>query len=234
MKRLAVCSSLIPQAARDALEGYGKEVLLLPPHPALPEPVACHPDMIMSYIDGTAFFDKIYSDTYPDVIRRIGAKRVVITEETLGGEYPADCRLNVASGRCAALGHASSSSALRRFIEDSGRDFIEVKQGYACCSTLTANDALITADKGIASSAEKYFNVLLISTRHVVLEPYDSGFIGGASGFDGGSAYFFGDLKSHPDGGRIARHLKAHGAGCVSLTDGELRDFGGIKFIDIE
>ena len=237
MEQIALCSELIPESALRTLERHGKEVLLLPPHPALPEPVSCHADMITSYFDDTVFFDKIYSEAHPEVITQIREKtgcRVVVTDERLGEEYPADCLFNAAIGKRAALGHPSCSKALRRAIEESGRVFIPVKQGYACCSSLVAGDALITADEGIAAAAEDFFDVMTISPGNILLEPYDAGFIGGATGADAKAVYFVGDIDHHPDAAFIKDHLVDHHLDTVSLMHGRLVDVGGIKFINIE
>ncbi len=235
--QIALCSRNIPEAAARALERRGKEVLLLPPHPALPEPVSCHADMITSYLDGALYFDKIYSEAHPEVIARIAEKtgcRVVITDERIGEEYPADCLFNVAIGKRAALGHPSCSKALRRAIEESGRAFIPVKQGYACCSSLVAGDALITADEGISAAAEGFFDVMTVSPGNILLEPYDTGFIGGATGADAMAVYFVGDVDHHPEAAFIKDHLVDHHLDALSLMHGGLVDIGGIKFINIE
>ena len=234
MQKTALCSEKIPAAAADSLSRRGCELVLLPPHPSLPEPVACHADMITAYVDGTLFFDKIYSGAHPEIIRKIkdAGCRVVITEESVGEKYPADCLFNVAIGKSAALGHAAASRDLIKRIADSGREFVAVKQGYAACSSIVAGSALITADEGIAKAAEGFFDVQSIVPGHVRLEPYEYGFIGGASGADGSAVYFVGDLDRHPDAQNIKDHLAANSYKTVSLTDGELIDIGGIKFIN--
>jgi len=237
MKKIAVCSEEIPRAALRSLEREGFFVLLLPPHPALPKTVACHADILTSALDSTLFFDKIYCETYPEVVSSIASSadcRVVTTEETLCGKYPGDVLFNVLIGPDFALGHSSSSKTLREAVASSGRRFIEVKQGYAACSTLFTGTFLVSSDEGICRAASQFCDVLRISAGHVRLDPYDTGFIGGASGFDGERAFFVGDIFSHPDGKKIAAHLAERGVRCVSLADGELVDIGGIKFINIK
>ncbi len=236
MAQLAVCSMLIPDAARQTLLRRGKEVITLPPHPSLPAPVSCHADMITSYFDDTLFFDKIYSEAHPEVVKEIAERsgcRLVITEESVGEKYPADCLFNVAIGKRAALGHEKCSEELRRYVEESGRVFIPVSQGYAACSSLIAGNALITADSGIAEAAKEYFDVLLIDPDHIELEPYDTGFIGGASGADGMAAYFVGDVDHHANAALIKDHLADNHYEADSLKHGGLVDIGGIKFINI-
>ena len=69
-----------------------------------------------------------------------------------------------------------------------------------------------------------------ISPGSVLLDGYDYGFIGGASGFDGRSLYFCGDVDLHPDGCAIRSFCDDHGIGCVSLSPLPLHDVGGIFF----
>ncbi|MBQ7671020.1 MAG: hypothetical protein IJS45_09935 [Clostridia bacterium] len=234
MKRYAVCSEGLPEGAAKALSA-GYEVILLPPHPALASPVASHADMVFRVLDDSVFFDKIYAKRYPDVVAKIarsGGFKVVITDDVPGEEYPADVKFNVLAGEgFAAAKRGAVSRDLLSAVESSGRKFIPVNQGYSACSCLLANGALITADRGITSALGEYADALLISPGHISLPPYNEGFIGGASGFDGERVYFVGDVMTHPDGERIVSHLAAHGVPSVSLTDGELFDVGGIVFI---
>lgn len=235
MKRYAVVSEELPEDAAKALSARGYEIIPLPPHPALPAPVASHADMVFRVLDEKIFFDKIYEERYPDVVAKIafaGGFNAVVTEESLGEKYPDDVKFNVLVGKdFAAAKRGAVSSGLLGEIACSGRELVPVNQGYAACSCLLADGALITADRGIASALEEYLDVLLIAPGHIALPPYNEGFIGGASGFDGERVYFVGDVSSHPDGERIVSHLEKHGVTAVSLADGELFDVGGIVFI---
>ena len=235
MKRYAVCSEGLPGVAAKALSAAGYEVIPLRPHPALDSPVASHADMVFRVLDDSVFFDKIYEERYPGVVAKIvraGGFKKVVTKEPLGEKYPDDVKFNVlvgkdfAAAKCGAL-----SPALEQKIACSGRELVPVNQGYAACSCLLADGALVTADRGIASALEKYVDTLLISQNSIALPPYDAGFIGGASGFDGERAFFVGDVARHPDGKAIVSFLEKHGVEAVSLTDGELFDVGGIVFI---
>ena len=235
MKRCAVCSAGLREDAASSLVSAGYEVIYLPPHPALERPVAAHADMIFRILDDFIFFDKIYAESYPDVVKAIASADgfvTVVTEDSVGAKYPDDVKFNVLVGeKFAAAKQDAVSLSIFEKIKSSGREFVPVNQGYAACSCLLAKDALVTADRGIASALEKYVDTLLISQNSIALPPYDAGFIGGASGFDGERAFFVGDVARHPDGKAIVSFLEKHGVEAVSLTDGELFDVGGIVFI---
>jgi len=234
MMSFAVCSEKIPKEATSELYRLGYGVITLPPHPSLKDAVACHADMIFSALDGDVFFDRIYMETYPDTVGSIvsaGGFRLILTED-LEGVYPRDCAHNALIGeRVVAARLDAVSQEIKGAAMESGRALVDVRQGYAACSCLLANDALVTADEGIARALAPYCGVLKIAPGSVILDPYDTGFIGGASGFDGLAAYFVGDISTHPDGERIISHLAAYGVAVRSLCGGELYDIGGIKFI---
>ena len=231
--RTAVCSEIIPQGAKEALlrEGYG--VITLPPHPALAKPVATHADMIFLILDSRIFFDKIYYEAYPETVRKIvstGGFSLTLTDP-LSAEYPGDVALNVLVGKRFAAGHETCASVVRDAVKASGRAFVPVKQGYASCSCASAAGCVVTADEGISRALDPYCDTLRIRPGSVALAPYDTGFIGGASGADGGKCFFVGDMTRHLDGDAIKDFFGRHGVECISLTGGALCDIGGIKFI---
>ena len=233
MRRLALISEAAPEEVVSNLGNYGFDVIKLRPHPSLPPPVASHADMLTAALDNRVFFDKIYIEANPDTVRAVtdAGHDVEAVPETVGPEYPDDIALNVLIAGSFALGHAASSETLRRRIGESGRTFVPVKQGYAACSTLYAGGLLISADAGIVKAASRFCDTLRITPGHIELEPYGEGFIGGASVFDGESAYFTGDVFSHPDGREIVRLLAARGVESRPLSQGSLCDVGGIRFL---
>ena len=94
------------------------------------------------------------------------------------------------------------------------------------------DENVITADVGISRAlSEVGINVLLITPGHISLPPYEYGFIGGASGVDGKTVYFLGDIMTHPDGKKITEFIENLGMKAVSLDSGELQDMGGIVFL---
>ena len=102
------------------------------------------------------------------------------------------------------------------------------------CSTLIVGENdIITADRGIHRVAQSAgINSLLIGVGNVSLEPYEYGFIGGASGTLGNTVYFCGDLKEHPDKQKIVEFISACGKECVFLPFERLSDMGSILFVE--
>ena len=162
--------------------------------------------------------------------------------------YPNDISLNALPltterGRFLLCRSDMLAPELRRAAEGTGREIVDVRQGYTHCSVCTVADGrLITADRGIARRAEELgAEVLLISSGGIGLPPYNTGFIGGASVRVGSCLIFFGEPKNHPDGERIlgfCREALQDGAKLddiplreIAHTLGRLRDFGSAAVI---
>ena len=163
--------------------------------------------------------------------------RVILTEEDIGGKYPANVRLNAAVvGQTVIANLKALDKAVIHYCEKAGYQLIHVNQGYAKCSTAIVSDrAMITADNGIYHSLkETKIEVLKIRQGRVNLKGAEYGFIGGASGLhirnDKRTLYFAGDIALHPDHQRILDFCQNHGTDIVSLTDTEPSDIGGMLF----
>ena len=113
-------------------------------------------------------------------------------------------------------------------------ELVNVAQGYAKCSTLLLDEAVITADTGIYRAAkERGIDALLISPGNIGIEKYDTGFIGGASAkIAEGKVAVFGNIEKHPDGENILGFAKKHDTQIISLGHSALFDYGGIVCAD--
>lgn len=208
----------------EALARQGFEINLLAPFCALTAPTDTHADMLLLSVGDKVFKHKDYP---------LDGEFLNITEQ-IGSKYPDDVLLNVCTvGRHAFCNVKYASKTVLKHLEDCNYSIHHVAQGYSHCSTLTVGDnALITADEGIAAAArEAGVDVLKIRSGHISLPPYGYGFIGGASGAIGDTVYFCGSLKYHPDGEMIGDFIFGHGKEYVELGDFPLSDIGGIMFI---
>ena len=226
---------------RDALAALCAEVLLLPPAEEMDPRVAFHPDMLMMAIGRDVAVPAFYAsraDVRPilNTLRHRCGIRVMTTEKIPGDSYPHDVVCNALMYGGKLYGKLSAlAPEILRLADADGIEAVDVAQGYAGCSALACRDILLTADPSIRSAiSERGGNVLLLSPGGIDLPGYDTGFIGGAGGCADGHAVFFGDVRRHPDGERIAQALSARGIVCHCLGDGNLTDFGGIKFFVIK
>jgi len=181
--------------------------------------VSHHPDMFMFY-DEKLFLE---SDVTLEGI----------TCGPLGNKYPETVKFNIAKVNNHIICKFDSvDETIKRHIKEQAYQIIDVKQGYAKCSTAVINDAIITSDKGIFRACEaENIKSLLIEPGHIVLEGLDHGFIGGSCVCFDETVFFNGDIKKHPDYQRIQAFITSLGKH-IDDTKQPLTDIG--SFIIIE
>ena len=212
----------------NSLKEMGFELKLLSPFSALANPVSTHADMLLCAVEDTIFHHKDYN------CETIGFNQIFKIEEPISEKYPNDVLLNIAVvGKHVFANSKYASKTIVEFLKEKGYLVHHVQQGYAHCSTCIVNEnAIITADKGIAITAQNNgVDALLISEGHISLPPYNHGFIGGACGTTSNALYFCGSLNYHPDGDKIRAFITNHGKDIIELSDSPLIDIGGILFI---
>lgn len=237
MNMLALTNHTFSQQAEKALADLGHRTLRLPPHPALPEPVASHPDMLLFFAPDAILCTKSYYAIAKRELDEASAAcgmPIRLIEAEYGKEYPRDVLFNALP-----MGKYLICNTKAVAKELLAQEFVpcHVNQGYAKCSTLPLGEnALITSDAAIASCAKKNgIDVLQIRAGHISLSGYDYGFIGGCASFTpfGGSStvFFYGNLLSHPDGKAIDTFCQKHGYQTIDLTNFPLCDIGTIFMI---
>ena len=180
-------------------------------------PLSCHPDMFMCKM-GVSDDSEIIS-------------YFMQNETRLSSEYPKDIPFNAAcTGKYFIHNLKYTAPVLLKRAEELGLEMVNVRQGYAKCSTVIVDeDSVITYDRGLGKACtEAGMNVLLITPGHILLPGYDTGFIGGASGRVGNTVIFNGDLSSHPDHEKIVRFIEERGLDVRWFPEWPLTDIGSI------
>ena len=180
-------------------------------------PLSCHPDMFMCKM-GVSDDSEIISYFMQD-------------ETRLSPEYPEDIPFNAAcTGKYFIHNLKYTAPVLLKRAEELGLEMVNVRQGYAKCSTVIVDEySVITYDRGLGKACtEAGMNVLLITPGHILLPGYDTGFIGGASGRIGDTVIFNGDLSAHPDSDRIIRFIEEKGLKIKWFPEWPLTDIGSI------
>ena len=211
----------------DALSKDGHKVIPLAPFSALDHPVSSHADMLLCAVDDTVFVHK----DYPCEIK--GFDNVIKVDEEISSKYPYDVLLNICTvGKNAFCNTKFASKTVLEHLKSNGYSIHHVSQGYAHCSTMTVSEnAIITADTGIAKEAQKAsLDVLVISSGYISLLPYEYGFIGGSCALCEDKIYICGSLRYHPEGERILKFCQERGRKVIELFDAPLTDIGGILF----
>ena len=236
--KITITDSRISEGAERALLKRGYTVLKLPRCPHMTEAISSHPDSLIFRIGNTVAATCGYCETasyvFTDMRELCPSLRFAFIDVELGDRHPQDARMNaVAIGKFLLANKKTVVPEIIELAEKEGYTLLNVNQSYPNCSILKLNDEnVITSDEGIARVLEENgINVLRIRQGGISLPPYDYGFIGGASGVDGDTVYFLGDIMTHPDGEKITEFIESLGMKAVSLTDGELVDLGGILFI---
>ena len=236
MKALVLASSALPPKCEESLRTLGFEVMLMPPCPRLQAPVSSHPDMLTFFFGSSYICTKEYYSSAKDTFDKINSLGYspVITDEVHGEKYPNDILFNALPlGEKLFCFEKGISKALADYANDNALEIINTKQGYTKCSVCKISDnAIITADRGIAELAKEYdADVLLINEGHVKLDGYEYGFIGGASGLFDNTVYFCGDITKHPNGKEIADFCKKHKKEYICLSNEALFDVGTLFFL---
>ncbi len=230
--KYAVISSKATKKCTDALCSLGYCILPLPPFDRLSEPVNTHADMLFFSHKKTIITHRDYLLTSKDVFDTLCSEcgfSLALTDDDIRPDYPCDITFNAIALNGVLYSNTRFTS---RFIADLFSEKVTVKQGYTACSTLALSDTgVITADRSLASAyAEHGISVTLIKNGSISLPPYDCGFIGGASGVDGNTVFFSGDINSHEDANTIKSAIEQNGMKHISLSDEPLFDVGGIRF----
>ncbi len=236
---IVITDCRIPKKAASELANLGFDIVRLPPFEKLASPVASHPDMLLFINDDIMICHKEYFNIARDEIEYIKAStslKLILSDEPIGKDYPNDILFNSAKVGNFIIGNTKYTSAyISEYSKSNMLTQINVKQGYAKCSTcIVSNNAIVTSDPAIAAAACRFgIDVLKISEGYIGLHGYTHGFIGGASGIDNGTdrIFFCGDLFSHPDGEKIFAFCKSHKKTPISLSDENLYDVGTLFFI---
>ncbi len=210
------------------LKKQGFNCILTEPDSRLQPPVSFHPDMQFCKIGGT-----LLASRGNPLIPRIKALGVDVneTEASPQSEYPKDVICNAfAVGENLFAHMRSIDGNIVKAAENNHLKLIDVKQGYAACSTLILNSSsIISADEGICAKAiQKNIECLMISAGGIILDGYNTGFIGGCAAQLGKTVYFTGKLNSHRDGRAIREFISRRWLNITEITDNALHDIGGI------
>lgn len=211
-------SNRIPNTLCSIFKDMGLSLILLPPEPSLPKPVSSHADMLI-------FGNIVQKDYYERNKNLFEGFDMVLAEEVFGDKYPEDVLLNAFAVGDTLFGRTETLSCEIRKLYPKA---VNLRQGYAKCSTLLFGDNAVTADNGIAQTLSEHgINVLRISPGHISLPGYDYGFIGGASFVYEDNVIFFGNITAHPDYMRIKAFIEEAGYNVIYDPSIPLTDLGG-------
>ena len=207
------------------IEKLGHTVISSDTVDTFPIPEQKHADMQILPINNDIFL--INECTV--LAEKLPKERLLFCNKKAGNKYPEDILLNFLYLNNTLYGKLSAiDKNLLDYCKENNIRTVNINQGYARCSTLVLNKkAVITSDLSIEKALKKDgVEVLLISSGSIVLDGYDYGFIGGASGkIEENTIAFFGNVTSHPDYKKIENFCDNHNLSInvichyMSLTD---------------
>ncbi len=236
-KRTIYISASANEILTDYLEDRGYAITRIGASDCVSVPVSDHPDMFMCKFGADNGRIVMWSDI--EAVDAAGEKFYPVDEpEVLVSfhdplmRYPKDIAYNAAcTGRFLIHNLKHTAPLILSEAEKANMKLIDVPQGYAKCSTVVLDkNSIITYDRGIADKCKESGGptALLISPGHVILEGYNTGFIGGASGRVGNEIVFSGDLSAHPDFDAITDFIEDRGLTCKWFPEFPLTDIGSI------
>ena len=111
---------------------------------------------------------------------------------------------------------------------------INVNQGFTKCSLLALkNNYFITCDEGIYKTLIKNnINLLLLSSKEILLQGHEYGFLGGCCGIWKNNLFILGSLHNYIDASKLKKFTELLGYTIIELYDGPLFDGGTILFME--
>lgn len=223
-----VMSDKYPCFVRE-IEKLGHAVISSDTVDTFPIPEQKHADMQILPINNDIFI----LNECTVLAEKLPNERLVFCNKKAGNKYPEDILLNFLYLNNTLYGKLSAiDKNLLDYCKENNIRTVNINQGYARCSTLVLNKkAVITSDLSIEKALKKDgVEVLLIPSGSIVLDGYDYGFIGGASGkIEENTIAFFGNVTSHPDYRRIENFCENQNVSInVICPYTSLTDIGGM------
>lgn len=192
--------------------------------------ISGHPDVYLCRV-GDVF---VFSPDLPsEWIERLARENIRLRQgqRAPGPVYPDSCRYNgVDAGEIFI--HKRGCTDTEVLLLLSGREFIDVAQGYTSCNLIRLpGNRFITGDPGIyAALRAKGYNVFKTDDRGILLPGFSHGFIGGSAGVFRNRLFFTGSLGHYAWGAGLRQFAEDAGHEVAELSDGPLFDGGGLLF----
>ena len=233
MDTVILCSHLLPEEIRVVIESKsGMKCVSIPACNTLPTPVNHHPDMLFFNPPNKEItvLSSGYNAVNPHFFENFATANIELDTVPLQPQYPFDIAFDALSvGDTLYCLEAHTAESVKKHFSK----IVNVRQGYAACSTLVLNEkTAITADGSISKALKQNgVTVLDIAPKGIALPGYDSGFIGGASAVVGDTVIFFGNLSDHPNRSEIITFCKENGFETLDFPPLPLTDYGSVRKI---
>ena len=196
--------------------------------PSLPvaEPIKRHVDIGLFASCGIYVCEPSVYEFYKEIFPSVISGETFVSEK-----YPHDVAYNAFAvcGTLVCKEYATDKILLSQFSK-----VVSVRQGYAKCSSVTVSEnAVITSDRSVYAACERLgADVLFADNYGVLLNGYDTGFLGVATAVTENEVLFFGDIRRRKDCKDICDFISKHGKKAVYIPDIPLYDYGSPVIMD--
>ncbi len=228
MKYVIVAENF-PEDSAEKLKAYG-EVVRTRANKNLLKGLDTHTDILVHPLpSGELVVDRDNFEYYKKILPD---KKILPSHSSLSKKYPKDVPLNAFTFKKNFIHNLKyTDKFLLDYYKESGYDLVNIKQGYAKCSSLVTDDFIITSDGGIYESLRDFIPIYKIDHKQIKLQNFNYGFIGGATGVLGKKIFFTGDFCYHSSHEEILKIIKKYNYEIEILSKDPIEDFGSIYFI---
>ena len=169
--------------------------------------------------------------TYNLLYEQIKDFNIIKGETILRSKYPYDIAYNFIVTEKYIIGKLNyMDKVVRKLAEKKGLEFINVKQGYARCSTISLpEDRFITSDSNIYETLiSKNLKCYLIECQDIYLSERYNGFLGGSCLIYDDEIMFFGNIDSIGNGDILKKILKENHIKYYDINNLKLKDYGSM------
>ncbi len=223
-----IIDSRMRKVEKEYLSQYG-DLIELPYQSSVYEEISSHPDI---------FFCKINNQIFQTPNLKLENKlKTKQGANPVGAQYPEDIKYNICQiGKRAIHNFKYTDPAVAEYIDSTGLQKINIKQGYSKCSiSVTSENSCITSDEGIYETLKREnMDVLLLDNTNIRLVDKNglqtkmNGFIGGATAVIEDKFIIFGDSNKILDKASLIEHLNNHNLKLVDFKNLEIIDYGSI------
>ena len=220
----------ISQKSENSLLKMGYKIIKTRQNPDLLEPVCGHPDMMICKLSDRTFSAETTICGF--LAEKFPQYDFIQGQSKLSYKYPYDIAFNSARiGNLLFCYEKYTDKSVLKYCKQNNIKIVNTKQGYTKCSICIVSDnAIITADKNIFNLAKNNnIDVLLTENKGIILNGFNEGFIGGATGLlEKDLLAVNGNIKLHTDYERIKHFCLKYGVHIISLCDEPITDIGTI------
>lgn len=223
-----IIDSRMRKIEKEYLSQYG-DLIELPYQSSVYEEISSHPDIFFCKIN-----NQIFQAPNLKLEKQLETRQ---GENPVGAQYPEDIKYNICQiGKRVIHNFKYTDSAVAEYIDRTGLQKIDIKQGYSKCSiSVTSENSCITSDEGIYETLKREnIDVLLLDNTNISLldknglQAKMSGFIGGATAAIEDKFIIFGDSNKISNKASLIEHLNNHNLKLVDFKNLEIIDYGSI------